>query len=109
MLKKIKHGFAIFFSFLWITEIALVCYGDYSQVRGLEMNGIICFIMWLVFIYIMLKKSILVADIGFIILYLILLQIRFGLDQQLIIGLATAGCIAGGTFLFLKKVNLRRK
>jgi Na+-transporting NADH:ubiquinone oxidoreductase subunit NqrD len=86
-------------SVLWISFLALLCNADYESTGGLELNGFLCFLLWIIFMFIMIKVSMKIADIGFLIVHLVFRFFKFGYSDQLgiMIGFIILSCI-----LFLK-------
>lgn len=103
MLEKAKRGFKLFMSFLWISFLASLCNVDYESARGLELNGYVCFLLWIVFIYLMVKVSMVLANVGFLAVYIFLRFFKFGYDEKFILGLCCAAILISLVYRMKKK------
>lgn len=103
MFQKIKRGFFIYFSTLWISILALLMANDRSQgVKGLQANGFLAFIIWVAFMFIMVKISIFLADIGFLALYIIIGTVKFGINEELVELIVIAALLIGIPLLYFR-------
>lgn len=105
MIQKMKRAFGIFFSFLWISLLASLCNVDYESMGGLEINGYLCVLFWLIFIFLMVKVSAKLADIGFLILYLFLRFYKFGIDERFASGISYIILVLLVFFVIDKKIK----
>lgn len=103
MFQKIKRGFLIYFSTLWISMLALLMAADRSKgVKGLQVNGFLAFIIWVSFMFIMVKISISLADIGFLVLYIIIGTVKFGINEELVESIVIAALLIGIPLLYFR-------
>lgn len=105
MWRKAKRGFEIFMSFLWISFLASLCNVDYELTRGLELNGYLCFLLWIVFIYLMVKVSVILADVGFLAVYIFFRFFKFGYDEKFVLGICCTVVLVGAIYVMKKKIR----
>jgi hypothetical protein len=85
MLNKAKHVLICFFSAIWITYFAMLCNMDYEVYGGLELHGFLCVVLWIIFMYLIIRVSPIVADIGAVVIYVLISCHKFGGPDERII------------------------
>ncbi len=116
IIEKIKHIVIIFISLLWITFFACLCcteHGDDFITGGLGVNGFICFLLWLGFLFVIIKISPILADIGFTILYIVIRIGKFGINKEAVENVAAAvltiGIFAALALAYFKQYRKERR
>lgn len=80
MINKIKLFFMSFFSIMWVSAIAAVLFGP-GDVGGADVNGFLVILLWILFVYIVIKKHPLIACVACTVLYFVIRIRKYGIDD----------------------------
>ncbi|KIR01538.1 hypothetical protein P261_00352 [Lachnospiraceae bacterium TWA4] len=108
MIAKIKRGFWIFMGTIWITFLATIMASE-KGTGGIGINGFITLIVWIAFMYLMIKVSIVLSNVAFTILVLVLSFTTGSITEKQIQGLVYIGLFCVGLYLVYLYSNYRDK
>ena len=78
--NKLKSFFIGGFAVIWVTMIAFFFAGDRSD-GGAELNGFISFLLWIFFVFLIIKGKAILSGAGSVILLLVIKGMKFGAED----------------------------